>query len=226
MGAERWISKSNSLVIVGKFETRPRVTEKYRAVLYSIVMYTEEEKWYQRLETEGPPENKVEDEKKRTITHLIRHTGTYMDSWTYRWAWWYPFCRMWRPWRDSVRRNTSYSCGRCVNGASTGKSDRSGRRDRQARFTVISFYLLFLFFVCFLFELAERMTRVFAAELAERKRERERGRAATRVRRRRGEARCGREKSFNVKVTWAHAHRIDVRRRETGRKRPRGRETA
>lgn len=46
-----------------------------------------------------------------------------------------------------------------------------------------------------------------AAELAARKRER--GRAATRARRRREGARCGREKSFNVKVTWAHAHRID-----------------
>lgn len=43
----------------------------------------------------------------------------------------------------------------------------------------------------------------------EQERERERGRAATRARRRRRGARCGREKSFNVKVTWAHAHRID-----------------
>lgn len=48
-----------------------------------------------------------------------------------------------------------------------------------------------------------------ATESAKRKeRERERGRA-TRADGCRGEQRCGREKSFNVKVTWAHAHRID-----------------
>lgn len=51
-----------------------------------------------------------------------------------------------------------------------------------------------------------------AAELAERKRrtEREEGLLLTLgPNGDEGGARCGREKSFNVKVTWAHAHRID-----------------
>lgn len=42
----------------------------------------------------------------------------------------------------------------------------------------------------------------------QRERERKEGLLLGPQQRRRG-ARCGREKSFNVKVTWAHAHRID-----------------
>jgi len=70
---------------------------------------------------------------------------------------------------------------------------------------------LLFHFICLFFvrirQADDADVRHRVSEEEERERERERGKA-TRVGGCRRE-RCGREKSFNVKVTWAHAHRID-----------------
>lgn len=80
---------------------------------------------------------------KAARTHLICHTGRYMDRRTFR-----RICRcLFLPSGTLKEHACTYTlpdtCGRRVSNASAGKSDRSGCRGRQARFTVISFYLCF-----------------------------------------------------------------------------------
>lgn len=107
----------------------------------------------------------------------------------------------------------------------TGAGVEADRRD-SLLFHFISFLSLSLsFFLCFLFELVGRMTRVFAAELAERKREREEGLLLGPDGDEGERDAAGRNRSMS-RLHGRTRTESTVRRRETGRKRPGGREAA
>lgn len=153
------------------------------------------------------------------------HTGGYLDCRTYWRTWWYLFCRMRRPWRNSVR----HVCMRCRIRASvthqreslTGASVEADRRD-SLLFHFISFFHLFLFFV--------RTRRTDDAGVRgrvdwEKERDREEGLLLGPVGDEGERDAAGRNRSMS-RLHERTRTESTVRRRETGRKRPRGRETA